>query len=281
MTATLYVCPTPLGNLEDITLRVLRILKEADMVAAEDTRRSSKLMSHYQIKTPLISYHQHSAPSRSKEILDMLIQGKTVALISDSGTPGISDPGQHLVSAAVEAGIDVQSLPGPNAAVTALAASGFPLAGFTFFGFLPRKSLARAVGEIAAITHPVVIYESPYRVEKTIKILAEAMPARQVLVAREISKMHEEYLRGTLAEIAANAEWSSLAKGEFTLVLGPWQLAEPTKPDPEELMRQLGQLKDQGMSVRDACRELSELTGVPRREIYALANKKTGPRSCK
>ncbi len=274
MAATLYICPTPLGNLEDITLRVLRVLKEADVVAAEDTRRSSKLMNYYQIKTPLISYHQHSNEARSEEIVEMLLAGKVVALVSDSGTPGISDPGQALVVAAVEAGIDVQSLPGPNAAVTALAASGFPLAGFTFLGFLPRKGLSKVVDELASISHPVVFYESPYRIEKTIKTLAEAMPLRQVLLGRELTKMHEEYLRGTLQEVSCQTDWHSRAKGEFTLVLGPWEPARPERPSKEQLEKQLENLVHSGLSVRDACRELSQMTGVSRREIYALANKK-------
>lgn len=274
MAGILYICPTPLGNLEDITLRVLRVLAEVDLIAAEDTRHSRKLLNHYDIDKPVVSYHQHSSPSRERDIISQLLQGRNVALVSDSGTPGISDPGQSLVAASIQAGIDVQPLPGASAAITALAASGFPLARFTFYGFLPRKGRAKIVREIAQISHPVVLYESPYRVEKLFNILAKTMPQRPALAARELTKVHEQLLRGTVNELAKQTDWQSVARGEFTIILGPWQKPSSKQPNDAELSARLDQLLDQGMSVKDACHQISDATGVSRRRLYAIANQK-------
>lgn len=273
MSGILYICPTPLGNLQDITLRALAVLKDVDLIVAEDTRHSRKLLNHFNIEKPLISYHQHSPPSRGREIMRQLQEGKNVAMISDCGTPAISDPGRELIASIIDAGITLRPLPGPSAVVTALSASGFPLARFSFFGFLPRKGLAKAVKEIARIEHPVVLYESPRRVEKLLAILAQTMPQRQLMMARELTKMHEQLLRGTVEELAEHTDWQQVARGEFTIVLGPWQLPQQV-PDEAELAERLENLLDGGMSVRDACRQLSNDTGASRRRLYALANKK-------
>src|SRR5690554_1631835 len=226
----LYICPTPLGNLKDITLRALEVLREVDLIVAEDTRHSRKLLNHFNIEKPIISYHQHSPSSREREIERQLREGKDVALISDCGTPAISDPGRELVASLIEAGITVRPLPGASAAVTALSASGFPLARFSFFGFLPRKGMAKAAEEIARVDHPVVLYESPRRVEKMMKIMAKIMPRRQAIMARELTKIHEELIRGTVEELAEYTDWEQVARGEFTIVLGPWQTPQH-KPD--------------------------------------------------
>lgn len=263
-----------MGNLEDITLRVLRILKEVHLIAAEDTRHSKKLLNHFAIDTPMISYHQHSGSKQVDKIISSLEQGKDVALISDAGTPGISDPGQELIARCVEQQITVDSLPGANAAITALAASAFPLAAFTFQGFLPRKGMKQAVQAILEISHPVVIYESPYRIEETVKALSLAMPQREVFLAREISKMHQQYIRGSLAQVAQETPWEQVAKGEFVLILGP---GEPRVEQPlseDDLAAKVADLLAQGMSPRDVARKLSQDTGIARREIYTLANHK-------
>jgi len=253
---------------------VLRILKEVHLIAAEDTRHSKKLLNHYAIDTPLISYHQHSRSKQVDKIIGSLEQGKDVALISDAGTPGISDPGQELIARCVEQKITVDSLPGANAAITALAASAFPLAAFTFKGFLPRKGMNQTVQAILETPHPVVIYESPYRIEETVKALALAMPQRDVFLAREISKMHQQYIRGALSQVAQETPWEQVAKGEFVLILGPGEPRQKQALSEDDLEAKVAELLAQGMSPRDVARKLSQDTGIARREIYTIANYK-------
>lgn len=201
---TLYLVPTPLGNLGDITLRAVDTLKNADLIACEDTRRTLRLLNHLGISKPLWSYHAHSAPKKTRDLISQLEQGKKVAVVSDAGTPGISDPGTELVRGALEAGVPVIALPGPCAAVTALSASGLPTDRFFFIGFLPRRTARarRALVEAAATGATVVIYESPYRTLETLELIQEAAgPQTPVVIARELTKIHEEYLRGFAVEL--------------------------------------------------------------------------------
>ncbi len=218
--STLYLVATPIGNLEDITLRALRVLKECDVVAAEDTRRTGQLLQHFEIRKPLLSYFQFNEAKRSEEIIERLKQGQKVALVTDAGTPGISDPGERVVAAAVKAGLRVESIPGPCAMVAALTASGLPTDEFHFIGFLPHKSGQRkkALERLRETPGTSVLYESPYRVGKLMQELIEVMPDRQVVLARELTKKFEEYLRGTPAELLAITEKRSL-KGEFVVMI--------------------------------------------------------------
>jgi 16S rRNA (cytidine1402-2'-O)-methyltransferase len=218
--ATLYLVATPIGNLEDITLRALRTLKECDIIAAEDTRRTGQLLRHFEISKPLISYFQFNEAKRGEQILERLARGEKVALVTDAGSPGISDPGERVVKAAVAAGFRVEAVPGPVAAVAALTASGLPTDEFHFVGFLPHKSGQRRnkLEQLKAIPGTLVLYESPYRVEKLLRELVECMPERQVVLARELTKKFEEFLRGTPADLLKIYETRRL-KGEFVVLV--------------------------------------------------------------
>jgi 16S rRNA (cytidine1402-2'-O)-methyltransferase len=222
MPGRLYLVATPIGNLEDITLRALRTLKECDVVAAEDTRRTGQLLKHFDITKPLLSYFQFNEAKRSEEIIERLRRGEKVALVTDAGSPGISDPGERVVRAAVGAGFRVESVPGPSALVAALTASGLPTEEFHFIGFLPHKSgqRRRELERLQGIGGTLVFYESPYRVEKLLAELNEVFAGRQVVLARELTKKFEEYLRGTPAELLTVARVRSL-KGEFVVMVSP------------------------------------------------------------
>jgi 16S rRNA (cytidine1402-2'-O)-methyltransferase len=217
---TLYLVATPIGNLEDITLRALRTLKECDVVAAEDTRRTGQLLKHFGIARPLLSYFQFNEAKRSEEILERLQRGEKIALVTDAGSPGISDPGERVVRAAIAAGLRVESVPGPSALVAALTASGLPTSEFHFIGFLPHKSgqRRRELEWLKGIGGTLVLYESPYRVEKLLLELNEVFAGRPVVLARELTKKFEEYLRGTPAELLAVLKQRSL-KGEFVVLV--------------------------------------------------------------
>lgn len=217
---TLFLCPTPIGNLEDITLRALRVLKEVDLIAAEDTRHTRKLTRHYQIATPLISFHQHNQRKRSTELIARLKQGQNVAVVADAGMPGISDPGHELVSRAIAEGIPVVALPGPTALIAALVVSGLPTGRFTFEGFLPRKKGVRRRFLVARRDHPytMVFYEAPHRLQETLSDLEEILGNRRLAVVRELSKIHEEAIRGTISEVRSLLAAREV-KGEITLVL--------------------------------------------------------------
>ena len=217
---TLYIVPTPVGNMEDMTLRAVRILKEVDLVLAEDTRTSGILLKHFDIKNQLMSHHKFNEHGTSAGVVQRLQAGQNVALISDAGTPGISDPGFFLVREAVRAGIEVQTLPGPTAFVPALVSSGLPCDRFVFEGFLPQKKGRKTrLEELAAETRTMIFYESPYRLLKTLQQFAEVYgDTRQVSVCREISKVHEESVRGTLAEVIAHFTETE-AKGEIVIIL--------------------------------------------------------------
>ena len=218
--STLYLVATPIGNLEDITLRALRVLRECDVIAAEDTRHSGQLLKHFGISKPLLSYFQFNEAKRSEEIIERLRRGEKVALVTDAGSPGISDPGERVVRAAIIAGFRVEAVAGPCALVAALTASGLPTGEFHFVGFLPHKSGQRRnkLESLKAVTGTLVFYESPYRIEKMLGELSEIFPDRDVVLARELTKKFEEFLRGKAAELLEIAKKRSL-KGEFVVMV--------------------------------------------------------------
>lgn len=220
--ATLYLVATPIGNLEDITLRAIRVLRECDVVAAEDTRRTGQLLKHLELTKPLVSYFQFNEARRAEEILQRLARGEKVALVTDAGSPGISDPGERVVRAAIAAGFRVEAVPGACALVAALTASGLPTDEFHFIGFLPHKSgqRLRQLGALATTSGTLVLYESPYRIEKLLGELREVLPERQIVLARELTKKFEEFLRGTATELLAQAQSRSW-KGEFVVLIAP------------------------------------------------------------
>jgi 16S rRNA (cytidine1402-2'-O)-methyltransferase len=228
---TLYLVATPIGNLEDITLRALRTLKECDVVAAEDTRRTGQLLKHFDISKSLLSYFQFNEARRSEQIIERLRRGEKVALVTDAGSPGISDPGERVVKAATAAGLRVESVPGPSALVAALTASGLPTEEFHFIGFLPHKSgqRRRELERLKSIAGTLVLYESPYRVEKLLVELNDLFAGRQVVLARELTKKFEEYLRGTPAELLEVLKRRSL-KGEFVVLVAGEVAVRQTSP---------------------------------------------------
>ncbi len=219
---TLYLVATPIGNLEDITLRALRVLKECDVVAAEDTRRSGQLLKHLGLSKPLLSYFQFNEARRSEEIIARLHRGEKVALVTDAGSPGISDPGERVVKAAIAAGLRVEAVPGACALVAGLTASGLPTEEFHFIGFLPHKSGQRRnrLESLKTLPGTLVLYESPYRIEKLLGELTEVFPERSVVLGRELTKKFEEFLRGSPAELLAAAKQRGL-KGEFVVLISP------------------------------------------------------------
>jgi 16S rRNA (cytidine1402-2'-O)-methyltransferase len=261
----LVVCPTPIGNLEDITLRVLSALREADVVACEDTRRTRVLLDRYGVSARLVSYHEHNEERRSSELVERMRAGDRVALVSDSGMPLVSDPGFVLVRACIAAGLPVEVLPGPSAAIAALVASGLPADRWRFVGFLPRKKgeLRRLLAEPGGT---LVAFESPRRVPATLAVLAELDPGRQVALCRELTKVHEEVVRGPAAELAERYRGAP-PKGEVALVLGPSSAAEDADGQPAGLDA-LRRLVESGAQPRKAAGVVAELTGGSANALY-------------
>ena len=271
----LVVCATPIGNLGDVTLRVLEALKSADRIEAEDTRVTRKLLARYAISTPMEPYHAKNLERRTPEVVALVASGMVVALVSDAGTPGVSDPGAHLVDACVEAGLPVEVLPGASAIVTALVASGLPTHAFYFGGFLPRKvgDRRRALERLATLDATLVFYESPRRAAATLASVAEVMPGRRGAMARELTKIHEEVARADVAELARQLSEREL-KGEVVLLVGPPSRdaeGEAPAPDADDLRRQVDALVASGSTRKDAVRAVSERTGVSRNEVYDAA----------
>ena len=267
----LYLVGTPIGNLEDITLRAIRILTQVDLIAAEDTRRTGKLLQHLQINTPQISYHEHSSNSRIDELMERLERGKNIALVTDAGMPSISDPGVKLVQAAIALAIEVIPIPGGTAAISALAASGLPTDKFVFEGFLPLKEKERKarLELLRSETRTIVLYEAPHRLIKTLTDLASAMgQEREIVLARELTKIHEEFWRGNL-ENAIALYTKRQPKGEYTLLLKGAANTNLIMSE-EELKVELKQLLDKGMTRSQASRQLAKSTTLSRREIYQL-----------
>ncbi len=273
MTGILYLIATPIGNLEDITLRAIRILQTADLIAAEDTRHTAKLLQHYQITTPVVSYHQHTHPAKVKEILTTLKQGKAIALVTDAGIPAISDPGYELVKACIEAGIAIIPIPGANAALTALVASGLNPERFVFEGFLPTKKKLRSdrLISLAKETRTIIFYEAPHRLPKTLADLEKILGSqRQIVLARELTKLYEEFWRGSLGN-AINYHQKHQPKGEYTIVVEGNTESSQLKLSAAEIKAELEQLLQQGMTKTEASRHLAKYTSFSRREIYQLA----------
>lgn len=268
----LYLVGTPLGNLEDMTFRAVRILKGVDLIAAEDTRHTGKLLQHFQIDTPQISYHEHNRQSRVEELLSRLRQDKSIALVTDAGMPGISDPGYDLVCACLDAGVPVVPIPGPTAVITALCAAGLSTERFVFEGFLPLKETARQERFEVLRQEPrtIVLYEAPHRVLKTLGDLATVLGSdRRVVLARELTKRFEEFWRGTLAE--AHSHYSQEPpKGEFTMVVEGFTPSAPLFSE-AAIKNELIQLVQAGFSRADASRELARTTGLSRKQIYQLS----------
>ena len=264
---TLYVVATPIGNLEDITLRALRILREADTIACEDTRQTRKLLDHFSIPTRALSYHDHNEASRTTELIQRLESGANIALVSDAGTPLLSDPGYRLVHAAVAAGITVVPIPGASAALSALAAAGLPTDEFRFCGFLPPKSGQRrkALEALADESCTLIFYEAPHRILETLDDIEATLGPRQVVVARELTKLHEEFLRGTAREIHTALAARPAVKGEITLLIAKGDPIADTTPIPEAVAA----LEAQGVLRMDAIKQVAKTRGLSKREIYA------------
>ena len=268
---TLYIVGTPIGNLEDMTFRAVRILQGVDAIAAEDTRHTGKLLHHFQITTPQVSYHEHNRITRTGELVERLQQGQAIALVSDAGMPGISDPGYELVKACVEAGLTVVPIPGCSAVVAALIASGLPSDRFVFEGFLPAKPKDRRahLEQLKAESRTLVFYEAPHRLRQTLQDLLMLGGDRAIVLARELTKLHEEFWRGTIAE-AVDQYRDREPMGEFTLVLAGAEL-NPLILSDEALKAELQTLINQGISRSEASRQLAQQTALPRRQIYQLA----------
>ena len=272
MPGTLYVVATPIGNLEDVTFRALRVLREVSVIAAEDTRRTSRLLQHYSISTPTTSLHEHNELGKTQALLRRLSAGESVALVSDAGTPVVSDPGARLVAEAHRAGVKVEPIPGASAAIAALSASGFSGEQFLFLGFPPSRPAARRkwLTEVADEPRPLVLYEAPHRIRQTLEDLKNCLGNRTVALGREMTKAHEELV---VRPISGHLESLSEERGEFTLVVGP---ADPLKrpaalPSSDLIAREFWQLTSgEGLGRRPAIKRLATKYGVSSREVYKL-----------
>ncbi|MEX0682282.1 MAG: 16S rRNA (cytidine(1402)-2'-O)-methyltransferase [Dehalococcoidia bacterium] len=264
----LYLVSTPIGNLEDITLRALRVLREVSLIAAEDTRTARKLLTHHGIKQRLVSYNEHNMRARTPALLEALATGD-VALVSEAGTPGVSDPGYELATAALSAGYEVSPVPGPAAVVAALTASGLPMREFTFIGFLPRRSKERRdiFAGVAGERRTLVFFESPHRLRAALEDLQSTLGERRVAVCRELTKLYEEVFRGSVSEAI---EHFTEPRGEFTVVVDGATAALPVITD-DALRVAIRELRTAGASARDAAAQVAKETGVPRRRVYALS----------
>ncbi len=275
---SLFLVATPIGNLEDVTLRALRVLREAELVLAEDTRRTRILLDRHGIAARPVSLHAHNEAARCGEVLLALAAGRNVALVSDAGTPLVSDPGERLVAAAIEAGHAVVPVPGASAVLAALAASGLAPLPFAFIGFPPRRAGARTALFDSYCGRPetLVLFESPHRTAATLRALSNALGERRACVARELTKLHEELARGTLGELAER--YRDGARGEVTIVVAgaPTESADAPAPAPLDLEARIAELSAAGHSTRDIATLLARETGLPRRHLYALASRK-GP----
>jgi 16S rRNA (cytidine1402-2'-O)-methyltransferase len=267
MAGLLYLVATPIGNLEDITYRAVRVLREADLIACEDTRQTRKLLDHYEISQPTISYHEHNEAERSVELASRLAAGATIALVSDAGMPLVSDPGYRLVRAAIELGVPVQAIPGPSAALTALAAAGLPTDAFRFGGFLPAKQgqRAKALEALAGEHATLIFYEAPHRILESLEAIEQTLGPRPVVVARELTKIHEEYVRGTPAEVRAQLESRDAVRGEITLLIG--KATEPMHDD-TPLDQAVEKLMESGTPRMDAIKQVARQRGLSKREVY-------------
>lgn len=280
MAGKLFLCATPIGNLEDITYRVLRTLQEADLIAAEDTRHSIKLLNHFQIKTPMTSYHEYNKVDKARYLVEQMLSGVNVALITDAGTPGISDPGEELVRQCYEAGVEVTSLPGPAACITALTMSGLSTRRFCFEAFLPseksdRKERQRILEELKNETRTIIIYEAPHHLTKTLKDLREAVGgSRRLTICRELTKKYETAWQTSLDEAVSRYE-AEEPKGEFVLVLEGKSLDEIREEkvrswEEMSVQEHMALYEGQGMDRKEAMKQVAKDRGVSKREIYQM-----------
>lgn len=274
MPGKLYLCATPIGNLEDITFRVIRTLKEVDLIAAEDTRHSIKLLNHFEIKTPMTSYHEFNKKEKGPKLIEKLLQGVSIALITDAGTPGISDPGEDLVKLSFEAGIEVTSIPGPAACITALTLSGLSTRRFAFEAFLPtdKKEKQQVLKELQNETRTIILYEAPHRLLKTLQELSEVLGDRKITIVKEITKKFENANPTTILE-AYSYYSGEEPKGEFVLVIEGKPREEMIKEEQEQwssmsLEDHMNLYLKQGMNKKEAMKAVSSDRGVSKREIY-------------
>jgi len=264
----IYVCPTPLGNLEDMTFRVIDTLRKVDFIAAEDTRHSIKLLNHFDINTKMVSYHEHNEQSRSEEIIDRVKKGEDCALISDAGMPGISDPGQILIKKALEENLEVEVLSGGSAFLLALVASGFDTDRFVFEGFLPRKSGEKTerLRELKKERRTIILYEAPHRILKTLKDILEVFDDRNISISREITKRFEEHLRGTISEVIEKLNKGTV-KGEFVVVIKGFE-GEIEEKEEISIEEQLKVFLEEGYSKKEAVKLTSKKLNARRNEVY-------------
>ena len=272
MPGTLYLVSTPIGNLEDITHRAVRVLGEVDLIACEDTRHTKKLLNHYDIKTKTISYHEHNERERARELVDLLKRGSDVAVVSDAGTPAISDPGFRLARVAIDNGLQVVPVPGASALIAALVASGLPTDEFLFGGFLPARSGARRarLNDLGGIPATLIFYEAPHRIAATLKDAQEILGEREAVVARELTKMHEEIVRGRLSELAARFSSAENARGEMVLIIDRAVIqseAETDKPV-ASIAELVAKLENEGLDHRAALKKAARELGLSRDEAY-------------
>jgi len=274
---TLYIVATPIGNLEDITPRALRVLGEVDLIACEDTRHTRKLLNHFGIKTKTISYHEHNERERAEQLCKLIVSGKNVALVSDAGTPLISDPGFAIVNAAIARSIPIVPIPGPAAFVSALVASGLPSHEFYFAGFLPARANARCarLAELRAIPATLIFYEAPHRIIATLKDALETLGDRPAAVARELTKIHEEIARGSLSTLAQRFDTVTRARGELVLMIGgaktiggAIESAGGTQPSSQRLIERVGELERDGLDAKAALKKAARELGMKRPEAY-------------
>ena len=273
MAGVLYLVPTPIGNLGDISRRMAETLAEADFIAAEDTRVTVKLLNHLELKKPMVTYHRHNTETAGPAILARLLAGESCALVTDAGTPAISDPGEDLVALCAEAGVTVCAVPGPCALVTALSVSGLPTARFTFEGFLPmnRKNRRAQLGSLASESRTMIFYEAPHKLLATLEDLAEAFgPDRRLSVCRELTKLHEEVLRTTVGGALAHFEGTQ-PKGEFVLVLEGAAPAEQAAGDPNAALERVNRLREEGLSLKEAAAQAAAEFGLKKKQLYDMA----------
>jgi 16S rRNA (cytidine1402-2'-O)-methyltransferase len=275
----LYLVATPIGNLEDITLRAIRVLKQADLIACEDTRQTQKLLNHYGITTPSLSYHEHNEASRAAELIERLAQGSCIAIVSDAGTPGISDPGFRLISLAIQRGIPVVPIPGAAAFVTALVASGLPVNSFSFRGFLSPKSGARRreLGRISNSQSTELFYEAPHRIAETLQdVHAELGPERPVVIARELTKVHEEFIRGTAGQAIEILKNRGEVKGEIVLLVGPALegTAQVSAVSVRDRVEQI--MREEKLDEKSALKRVARERGLSKSEAYRELQKEKG-----
>jgi 16S rRNA (cytidine1402-2'-O)-methyltransferase len=273
VSGTLYIIATPIGNLEDITARAVRILGEVDLIACEDTRQTRKLLDRYGISKPLVSYHEHNEQPRSADLLRELEAGKDIALVSDAGTPLIADPGYRLVEQAREMGIPVSPIPGPSALLAALSASGLPTNSFSFHGFLPPKRGQRRklLEDLRASDATLVFYEAPHRILDTLEDVDEILGSRPLVLARELTKIHEEFLRGTAAGLRETLGKRASVKGEITLMIGKGETAQV---DETPLAEAVDKLVRSGVPKMEALKTVARQRGLPKREVYKQINER-------